>query len=321
MKRHWKPQRVVGVDVSKTELECFVLPTEERIHSSQAPKDVEELADRIAAFKPDLVVIEATGGYEQALLNALLARAVPVNRVNPRRVRRFAQAVGVAAKNDPNDAEMNAHLGATGKLWPMRFPEQAVQHLEEWVQRRQQLLELITMERNRLASVADPALKALLRRHVASLVREQKRVEARIAEHIQASPELAAKDARLQTVTAVGPVTAAVLLSKLPELGTLTRRKVAAIAGLAPYDDDSGKHHGRRFIRYGRVEVRCALYMAALVGMTHNPVLRALYLRLRAKGKAAKVALVACMRKLLVILNMMVRANTPWRQTSPAAEG
>jgi len=319
MKRHWKPERVVGVDVSKTELECFVLPTEERIQSSQAPEEVERLADRIAALKPDLVVIEATGGYEQPLLNALLARAVPVNRVNPRRVRHFAKAMGFAAKNDPIDAEMNAQLGATGNLRPMRFPEQAVQRLEEWVQRRQQLLELITMERNRLESIADRGLKALVRRHIASLVREQKQVEGRIAEHIQASPELAAKEARLQTMKAVGPVTAAVLLSKLPELGTLTRRKVAAIAGLAPYDDDSGKHHGRRYIRNGRVEVRCALYMAALVGTRSNPILMSLYQRLLAQGKPKKVALVVCMRKLLVILNAMLRDEADWRQTRPAA--
>jgi len=319
MKRHWKPQRVVGVDVSKTELECFVLPTEERMRSSQARQDVAALADRIAALKPDLVVIEATGGYERPLLDALLARSVPVNRVNPRRVRRFAQGLGVAAKNDPNDAEMNAHLGATGKLWPMPFPGAAVQRLEEWVQRRQQLLEFITMERNRLDGIADAELKTLLRRHLAALVREQKRIEARIAEQVRACPELAAKYARLQTVAAVGPATAGVLLAKLPELGTLTRRKVAALVGVAPYDDDSGQHRGRRFIKGGRGEVRCALYMAALVGARHNPVLKALYQRLLAEGKPKKVALVACMRKLLVTLNAMLRDEADWRQTRPAA--
>jgi len=319
MKRHWKPERVVGVDVSKTTLECYLLPTEERLRAKQDPKSVAELADRIAAFKPDLVVIEATGGFERALLSALVAREVPVNRVNPRRVRRFAQALGVAAKNDPNDAEMNAELGATGKLPPMRFPGQAVQCVEEWVQRRQQLLVEITTERNRLSGVADPELRRLQKRHVALLVREKKFVEARIADHIAASPELAAKYARLQSVVAVGPATAAVLLAKLPELGTLTRRKVAALVGLAPYDDDSGQHHGRRFIWGGRLEVRCAIYMAALVGARHNPVLKALYQRLLAEGKPKKVALTACMRKLLVILNAMLRDETDWRQTQPAA--
>lgn len=319
MKRHWKPQRVVGVDVSKTGLECFVLPTEERMRASQDPQELSALADRIAALKPELVVIEATGGYERPLLNALLARGVPVNRVNPLRVRRFAQGLGVAAKNDPNDAEMNAHLGATGKLWPMSFPGEAVQRLEEWVQRRQQLLELITMERNRLDSVSDPELKATLRRHLAALVKERKRVETRIVGQIRACPELAAKYARLQTVAAVGSVTAAVMLAKLPELGTLTRRKVAALAGVAPYDDDSGKHQGRRYIWGGRMEVRCPLYMAALVGTRYNPVLKALYQRLLAEGKPKKVALVACMRKLLVILNAMLRDETDWRQTRPAA--
>jgi transposase len=319
MKRHWKPQRVVGVDVSKTGLECFVLPAEERLRASQDPQDLSALADRIAALKPELVVIEATGGYERALLQALLAREVPVNRVNPLRVRRFAQGLGVAAKNDPNDAEMNAHLGATGKLWPMSFPGEAVQRLEEWVQRRQQMLELITMERNRLDSVIDPELKATLRRHLAALVKERKRVETRIVGQIRACPALAAKYARLQTVAAVGSVTAAVMLAKLPELGTLTRRKVAALAGVAPYDDDSGKHQGRRYIWGGRVEVRCPLYMAALVGTRYNPVLKALYQRLLAEGKPKKVALVACMRKLLVILNAMLRDETDWRQTRPAA--
>jgi transposase len=319
MKRHWKPNSVVGVDVSKTELECFVLPTEDRIRASQDFHDVERLAEKIAALRPDLVVIEATGGYERPLLRALLARKVPVNRVNPRRVRRFAQGLGVAAKNDPNDAEMNAHLGATGKLWPMSFPSGAVEQLEEWVQRRQQLLELITMERNRLCSFEDPEIKAMLRRHIAALVREQKRIELRIEEMIEDTPELAAKYARLLTVAAVGPATAAVLVAKVPELGKLTRRKVAAIVGLAPYDDDSGNHQGKRFIWGGRVEVRCALYMAALVGTRYNPVLRETYKRLLAEGKPKKLALVACMRKLLVILNAMLRDETDWRQIRPTA--
>ena len=319
MKRHWKPQTVVGIDVSSRDLECLVLPSEERLASNQSAEEVAELADQITTLKPDLVVIEATGGYEWPLVSALLSRGVPVHRVNPRRVRRFAQGLGVAAKNDPNDAEMCAHLGATGKLWPMTFPNETIQQLEEWVQRRSQLAELITMERNRLVGIRDKKLKQLVVRHVAALERERVCVDARIVELVEDCPELAEKWTRLRTAKGVGEATSAVLLSKLPELGTLTRRKVAALVGLAPYDDDSGQHRGARRIWGGRMDVRNALYMATLVATRHNPALRAHYQRLLKAGKPKKVAITACMRKLLIALNAMLRDQTDWRQTATAA--
>jgi transposase len=319
MKRQWKPERVLGVDVSKTELVGFFLPNGERKRGGQDTRGLERFADWIAELTPDLVVVEATGGYEKPLIAALRERKVPVHRVNPRRVRRLAQALGVAAKNDPNDAEMIALLGATGTLLPMTFPSKAVDQLEEWVQRRQQLLELITMEKNRVDGIADAELKRVVGRHLTALERELKHVEARIAKHIAAEPSLAAKNARLRTVIGIGPATAGVLLAKMPELGTLTRRQVAALAGVAPYDDDSGQHHGRRYIWGGRVEVRCALYMAALVASKWNPILKAQYLRLLAEGKPKKLALTALMRKLLTIVNAMLRDETDWRQTASAA--
>ena len=310
---------VVGIDVSKATLEVGVVPSGESWRTGQHPAEVGALAERIAALAPALVVLEATGGLELAIVDALVERGVPVHRAEPKRARHFARALGLLAKTDRIDAFVLARFGATGELAPQAFPDEGTRQLDALTTRRRQLVEAITAETNRLHATADPAARASIERHLAWLRGELKALDAEIAACVADGSQTQAKVERLRSVPGVGAVTAAVLVSALPELGTLTRWQVAGLSGTAPLNDDSGKHQGRRRTWGGRKDVRCALYMAALVGTRHNPVLRACYARLLAEGKPKKVALTACMRKLVVILNAMLRDQTPWRQTAPAA--
>lgn len=314
-----KQAPVVGIDVSKRTLDVGVLPGGEEWTSGQSPAEVNETADRIAALKPELVVLEATGGLELPIVHALVERGVPVHRCEPKRARYFARALGLLAKSDRIDKFALARFGATGELAPQTFAAQGTRQLDALTTRRRQLVEAITAETNRLHATTDPAASASIQRHLAWLREELKALEDQI-EACQAScPETQAKVERMRTVPGVGAVTAAVLVSALPELGTLDRWEAAALSGTAPFNNDSGEHHGRRRTWGGRKDVRCALYMAALVGTRHNPVLREHYGHLLAEGKEKKVALTACMRKLVVILNAMLRNGTDWRPTAPAA--
>lgn len=310
---------VLGVDVSKARLDVGVLPSGEAWSAGQSLEEVHALADRIAALEPVLVVLEATGGLELPLVHALIGRGVPVHRCEPKRARYFARSLGLLAKTDRIDAFALARFGATGELSAQSFAAEGTRQLDALTTRRRQLVDAITAETNRLQATTDPSARASIQRHLDWLRKELKALDAEIETCQESCADTRAKVERLRSVPGVGAVTAAVLVSALPELGTLNRWQAASLTGTAPLNDDSGKHHGRRRTWGGRKDVRCALYMAALVGSRHNPQLHALYTRMLADGKAKKVALTACMRKLVVILNAMLRDGTDWRQTAPAA--
>lgn len=269
------------------------------------------LASTLRATPPTLIVVEATGGYERLLVAGLAAAGFPVIVVNPKQVRAFAKAVGQLAKTDRIDAALLALFAerVRPELRPRRDADTAA--LTELLVRRRQLVDMITAEQNRHALVS-AALRRRLARHVAWLQKELGHAEAELQALIEASPAWQTRASVLRSAPGIGPRTVEMLVGELPELGTLNRQHIAALVGVAPFNQDSGKRRGERHISGGRARVRTALYMAALVATRHNPVIRAFYQQLLARGKAKKVALVACMRKLLTILNAMARTNTPW---------
>lgn len=306
----------LGIDVSKATLEIAgrragrVVP---QLPASVANTDagLTTLVPALVALAPTLIVLEATGGYERLAAAALALAGLPVVVVNPRQVREFAKAVGRLAKTDRLDAALLALFAERIRPELRARPAFDTTELSDLVQRRRQVVDMLTMERNRRA-LATAAVRRRLDAHIAWLEREVADLERRLRDAIEASPVWRARDDVLQSAPGIGPRVSQTLIALLPELGTLNRQRIAALAGVAPFNDDSGRHTGERHIAGGRTAVRTVLYMAALVGIRHNPVLKVFYQRLRAKGKAAKVALVACMRKLLTILNTMVRTNTAW---------
>jgi transposase len=303
----------VGIDVSKASLEIAVSPSGERWTSDTTPAALEALVQRLRAVTPAVIVVEATGGYERALVAHCAAAALPIAVINPRQVRAFAQALGRTAKTDTLDAAVLAEFGARVAPTPRPVADAATQALAALVTRRRQVLEMIGMERSRLDQ-APPTGKITrdLRQHIRWLERRLADVDDEIGTAIQASPIWRVHDDLLRSVPGIGPTTARTLLADLPELGRLDRRAIAALVGVAPFNCDSGQYRGQRHIWGGRASVRTALYMAALVASRYNPVLRAFYQRLRAAGKPGKVALVAVMRKLLTTLNAMIKHETPW---------
>lgn len=304
---------VVGIDVSKARLALAVHPTDEQWTSATAPEAVEATVARLTALQPTLVVLEATGGYEAAIAAACAAAGLPVAVVNPRQVRAFAHALGRAAKTDPIDARVLAQFGARVQPAARPLPSAATQALADLVARRRQLLDMLGAERRRRAQATARAIQRDLQAHIRWLERRLGDVDTDLGQQIAASPVWRVTDDLLQSVPGIGPIVARTLLAELPELGHLTRRAAAALVGVAPFARDSGRWRGRRQIAGGRASVRTALYMAAVVAARHNPVLRSFYQRLRAAGKAPKVALVAVMRKLITILNAMVRHHQPWQ--------
>ena len=311
----WMMETFIGIDVSKATLELAGLTTNGPI--TEVPRSVPnsdaglvELVPVLVALAPTLIVLEATGGYERLAAATLAMAGLPVVVVNPRRVREFGVALGRMAKTDRLDASLIALFAERirPELRPLRVE---TAELSELVLRRRQLVDMITMEHNR----RDLVTKAVRRRvdaHISWLERELEAVDGDLRRTIEASPVWQPRDDLLQSTPSVGTRVSHTLIAFLPELGTLNRPQISELVGVAPFNDDSGGHRGVRHIKGGRAAVRTALYMAALVGVRHNPVLKAFYQRLLAKGKAPKVALVACMRKLLTILNAMVRSNTPW---------
>jgi transposase len=311
----------VGIDVSQERLDVGVWPTGQTFSAANDRKGQVELAKRIAEMKPQLVVLESTGKLEVPMALELGEQGVPYRIVNPRQVREFARAMGILAKTDKIDSVQLGHFAESLKPEPKALPDADRRELQALVVRRAQLLNAKIAEQNRLSGETFPKILKSLKVSIAWHERQIAQLDQELDRKIDATPHFKAQSELIESVPGVGPNTARMLISSLPELGTLNRQKIAALVGIAPLNRDSGKTHGARVCWGGRAGVRSSLYMAALVGMKHNPILRALYLRLRAKGKVAKVALVACMRKLLVILNVMMKNNTPWRQTSPAAEG
>lgn len=306
----------VGIDVSKATLEIGGLRggqaiTDLPLNVRNTDEGLSQLLPLLVALAPTLIVLEATGGYERLAATTLALAGLPVVVVNPRQVREFGKAIGAMAKTDRLDASLLALFAERIRPELRPLPRLDTGELSECVLRRRQLVEMITAETNRRALVGR-ALQRRVDAHVAWLKRELQQVESELQRSIEASPLWRTRDELLQSVPAVGPRTSHMLIALLPELGTLNRQRIAALVGVAPFNDDSGQHRGVRRIKGGRASLRNALYMAALVGVRYNPVLKTVYDRLCAKGKAPKVAIVACMRKLLTILNAMVRTQSAW---------
>lgn len=294
----------VGIDVSKDLLEVHILPSKEHFQVSYDPKGVDQIVQRLQSLHLQVIVMEATGGYEQDLANELcLADLDKICIVNPRNVRDFARATKQLAKTDAIDAKILALYGQTFKLEPQALPDPAQQRLKNLVRRRQQLVKARTAENNRLHQARDTWIKASLQRIIATLDQEIKDVDLQIKQTIKQNPTWYGKAQSLKKLKGIGDASAFSLLASLPELGTVNRRKIAALAGLAPFNHDSGKLRGKRMISGGRADVRKALYMPALVASQHNITIRNFYLKLINAGKPPKLALTACMRKLLIILN------------------
>jgi transposase len=302
----------IGIDVAKAQLEFACLPSGEtgRVRNDEA--GVLELVTRCGALRPTLVVCEATGGYEAPLVAALATARLPVVIANPRQVRDFAKATDQLAKTDAIDARVLALFAERVRPEPRPLPDDAVTALEALLTRRRQLVEMLTAEKNRLLLARGPVRRDL-QQHIRFLERRLREVDDDLHTAVKASPVWRVKDDLLQSVPGVGRVVSLTLLAQLPELGRLSHKEIAALVGVAPLNRDSGTLRGKRLVYGGRAPVRAVLYMAALVASRRNPVIRAFYERLRAAGKPAKVALTACMRKLLTILNAIARDGTRWQ--------
>ena len=302
----------IGIDVAKADLVVAIRPSGDRWTVANDDGGIRTLLKRLRQHSAALVVLEATGGYERAVVAALAAAQLPVVVANPRQVRDFARATGQLAKTDRIDADTLALFAERVRPEPRALPNEAALALDALLTRRRQVLEMLVAERNRLEH-ALPAVRRGITQHIRWLERQLHDVDRDLDDRIQGSPVWRAKENLLRSTPGVGPVLSRTLIGELPELGTLPRKQIAALVGVAPLARDSGTLKGKRLVWGGRAPVRAALYMAALVGTRCNPVLRAFYRRLLAAGKPKKVALTACMRKLLTILNAMMRTNTTWR--------
>jgi len=303
----------VGIDVSKAQLDVALRPTG-RLSAANTEAGIAEVLTRLQAVSPTLVVMEATGGLEIPLTEALASAGMPVVVVNPRQIRDFAKATGQLAKTDALDAQVLAQFAEVMRPQPRPLLDAETRALAALLTRRRQLVEMLTAERTRLMSVHTPVRKSL-RTHIAWLELAIQQTDTVLTEAIHQSPVWREKEALLQSTPGVGPVMTT-LLTNLPELGALTGKQISALVGVAPFNRDSGTLRGTRTVWGGRAQVRAVLYMAALVAARFNPVIRAFHQRLCAAGKAKKVALTACMRKLLIILNAMMKHRTWWEHTT-----
>jgi transposase len=301
----------IGIDVAKAQLEFACRPSGETSLQPNTESGIHALVARCQTLAPTLIVCEATGGYEAALVAALATAGLPVVITNPRQVRAFAKATGQLAKTDAIDAQILALFAERVRPEPRPLPDAAAQALEALLTRRRQLVEMLTAERNRLL-VARTPVRRDLQQHIRFLERRLREADDDLHTAVKTSSLWRVKDDLLQSVPGVGRVVSLTLLAELPELGRLNHKEIAALVGVAPLNRDSGTLRGKRWVYGGRAPVRAVLYMAALVASRRNPVIRAFYLRLRAAGKPAKLALTACMRKLLTILNAIARSGTPW---------
>jgi len=303
----------VGIDVSKNTLDIAVHETGETWSSNNDSSGGAALATKLKQLKATSIVLEATGGFETLVTAILSAADLPVIVINPRQVRDFAKATGQLAKTDRIDARVLAHFAAAinPPLRPTKSAE--AQHLEALLARRRQIVEMLVSEKNRLANNRDLAVVKDLKTHIAWLERRLKSSDDELQRVLRASPVWRERDDLLRSTPGVGPVLSLTLLAQLPELGQLNRRQIAKLVGVAPFNWDSGKWRGSRHIWGGRAAVRSPLFMATLCAIRINPTIRFFYQRLIKAGKAPKVAITACMRKLLTILNLMIKTQTPWR--------
>lgn len=303
---------VVGIDVSKDRLDVHALPGGEAFAVARDTSGLEALAERLRPLAPKVVAVEATGGFEMVVAASLAAGGLPVVVVNPAQVRAFAQALGKRAKTDPIDAAVIARFVAATNPEVRPLPDAETRHLSDLVARRRQIIQMVVAERQREKRAAGRMKKSILRL-LKALQKELTEIEADIDDAVRGSPVWREKEDLLASVPGVGSTIARTLLADLPELGTLGRRQIAALVGLAPYTRQSGQWRGRSFIGGGRATVRSAVFMGAMVAVRHNPQLRAFRDRLVAAGKPKLVAVIAVARKLLTILNAIIRDNRPWQ--------
>jgi len=303
----------VGMDVSKATLDVAILPTREHFVVSNDEAGIDELLGKLARVSDALVVLEASGGFERPAVAALAASGVALFVVNPRQARDFAKATGKLAKTDRIDAFVLAHFAEAIRPTPRAIPDAEAREFQAILARRRRIIGMVTAEKNRLGASASKAVRGRIEAHVRWLEKELSRTDRDLDETVENSPTLKENEALLRSVPGVGPVLCRTLLAELPELGSLSPRELSALVGVAPLARDSGTLRGRRTVWGGRARVREALYMGALIASRFNPAIKEFYERLVEAGKPKKVALVACMRKLLVILNAMMRDRTPWR--------
>lgn len=304
---------VIGIDVSKDRLDIAVRPSGEAFAVDRNAAGLDRLIERLRTLSPHLVALEATGGFETVAAAAVAAAGLPVVVVNPAQIRAFAKAIGQRAKTDPIDAAVIAHFAEATRPEPRPLPDEATRQLADLVARRRQIIEMMGAERQREKRTTMTRLRKSIRRVIGMLEKELAGLDMDIDDAVRGSPAWREKEDLMASVPGVGKTIARTLIAELPELGTLNRKQVAALAGLAPFTRQSGQWQGRSFIGGGRGVVRTAVFMGALVAMRHNPVLRAFFERLRNAGKPKMVALIAVARKLLTILNAMVRDNKRWQ--------
>jgi transposase len=303
----------VGIDVSKDHLDVAVRPGGEVFTVERNAAGVEQLAERLRTLSPHVVALEATGGFETVAAATLAAAGLPVVIVNPAQVRAFAKAIGQRAKTDPIDAGVIAHFAEATKPPVRPLPDEATQLLADLVARRRQIVEMIGAERQREKRLTVPHLRKSIARLIKALEKELAGLNTDIDDAVRGSPVWREKEDLLKSVPGIGPTIASTLIAELPELGRCGRKQIAALAGLAPFTRQSGQWRGKSFIGGGRQAVRTALFMGAMVAKQHNPVLKAFFDRLVAAGKPKMIALIAVARKLLTILNAIVRDNRPWQ--------
>ena len=306
----------VGIDVAKAHLDIAIRPSDKQWQVDYTEEGIQKLVGQIAKLHPTLVVLEASGGLEVTVVAALAVADLPVVVVNPRQVRDFAKATGKLAKTDALDAHVLAHFAEAIRPDCRSLPDSETQSLNALVARRNQVMTMLVAEKNRLRTSRPPVIQRI-QLHIDWLKQELDEIDRELKEMLHNSPVWCEKENLLRTVPGVGPQLAVCMLAYLPELGTLDKKRIAALVGVAPFNRDSGTLRGKRTVWGGRSRIRASLYMAALVASRHNPVISAFYQRLLEAGKAKKVALTACMRKLLVILNAMLKNHSPWQPLNP----
>ena len=308
----------VGIDVSKAQLDVAERPSGNRAVIPHTEQDIAALVEQLGPRRPACVVLEATGGLQAPLASALAIAGIPVAVVNPRQVRDFARATGQLAKTDAIDAQILARFAEAVRPAPRPLPDEATQEFSALLTRRRQLIEMLVVEQHRMRTAPRP-IQRQVQAHLTWLKQQLAMLDEDLTHRIQATPLWREQEDLLRSVPGIGPVVSRTLLGELPELGRLTHKQIAALVGVAPLNRDSGSLRGRRMIWGGRAVVRGVLYMSAVVAARHNPIIKVFYQRLRTAGKAPKVALVACMRKLLTMLNAMVKHRTPWRLSAQGA--
>ena len=305
-------EKFVGIDVSKSTLDVCIEPAVQTLHVAYDEAGIKQIAVRLKEVNPALIVMEATGGLEVRIATELASQGLPVAVINPRQARDFAKATGQLAKTDKVDAAMLAAFAQAIRPQVRSLKDADTRALDDLVTRRRQLIDMRVQETLRLGTAASKPLEKSLNKHIVWLDKRIAEIDTDLANRLRKSDVWRTKDDLLRGIPGVGPVTTLTMLAKCPELGLLNRREIAALTGVAPLANDSGKHRGKRFIWGGRADVRAVLYMAAISAIQHNDAIKAFAERLKKAGKPPKVVIVACMRKLLTIMNSMLKNNTPW---------